>query len=110
MFQMTKEPTSREMPAKTSSTVVKMPRPSLTVFEDSPETCSEVTAWVPGGSTWGNPVPQLHSGNAGLGPDVHLVDLARLAQQALGGGRVERGQRGTGQAVRITESHECPLP
>ena len=49
VFQMTKEPTSTEMPANTSSTVVKTPMASRTAAEPSAATWSPVSAWMSSG-------------------------------------------------------------
>ena len=86
VFQMTNEPTRTEMPANTSSTVVKTPMASRTAAEPSAATWSPVSASTPSGRP-----PRSGRGarrsSAGLGLDVHLVEHAHLVEQPLGGRR-----------------------
>ena len=106
VFQMTKEPTTTETPAKTSSTVVKMPSESRTASVPSAATCSPVRASTPSGSTRGDAVAQLAGAHAVGGHDVDLVDDSRLAERLLGRGQVEPGEGGAQQAVGLPEADD----
>ena len=53
-----------------------------------------------------HPAGELGLGNPALGGHSDLRELTRLKKDALSGGRVERGEGGTAEAVDITHRHD----
>ena len=99
VLKMVNAPTNREMKAKTSSAVEKNDSAWLMALVCSLATVWPVTTSTPGGRA--RAMARLDGGLVGsrLRHDVDGVELAHLAEDLLGGGKVEGGEGGPGQVV-----------
>ena len=107
VFQMTKEPTSTETPANTSSTVVKMPIASRTACRAvGGHLLARQRLDAVGEHRRRSRSRSCPRADAVRGHDVDLVDDTLLAQHLLGGGQVEPGEGGAQQAVGLAEADD----
>ena len=110
VFQMTKEPTRTETPAKTSMIVVKIPIESCTACVPSLGHLLPRQRLDPLGEHLGDPVAQLRRRDPLLGHHVDLVDDPGLVEHLLGGGQVEAGEGGAQEAVGLPEADDPDQP
>ena len=107
VFQMTKVPTRRATPAKTSSTVVKMPIASRTAAVPSAATCSPVTASAPSGSTAEIRPCRTSASTPSAASTSTSSTSPSLPSTLLGRGQVEPGHGRAEDAVGLPETDDA---
>ncbi len=101
---ITKLPTNRATPAKTSRNVFRKERKPV-VAEASLVACwAPVRTWVSSGSTVRISATSRWGLTPGLGADADVVELAELAEQALRGREIKPGQGGPADRARAFRS------
>ena len=106
VLRMVKPPTNSAMKAKTSNAVLRKPRAWPMALVASLTTVWPVTTSAPCGRTPRDGALDGRLVGAGLGHDIDGVELAHLAHELLGRGRVEAGQGGPGKVVGRPETHQ----